>query len=199
MCTYLLLKSRNAPASTKARKFPQLYHFPAIFYSLTLIFCLLLLVTSSSTIYLVSPITPWRSQEFKQGYSKRNILCHGDSTICGEEVEPVGHLFLPHRITTQLWRIFINLRGVVWTMPNRITHLLYSWEEAGGELQTEIDGGLSQPVSGRQSGEREMLDVLRAKVDLQKIKLNCIKLFCFWCKQMYLEDTESIIEIFGSI
>uniref|UniRef100_A0A0V0HQA5 Putative ovule protein n=1 Tax=Solanum chacoense TaxID=4108 RepID=A0A0V0HQA5_SOLCH len=34
--------------------------------------------------------------------------------------------------------------------------------------------------------------------DLQKIKLNCIRHFCFWCKQMYLEDTESIIDILCS-
>ena len=71
-----------------------------------------------------------------------------------------------------------------------------------GELQTEIDGRLSQPVSGGQSGEwreRNARCFESKSCDLQKIKLNRIKLSCFWCKQMYLDDTGSIIEILGSI
>ncbi|WMV17893.1 hypothetical protein MTR67_011278 [Solanum verrucosum] len=55
----------------------------------------------------------------------------GESWIA--KVETVSHLFLQCRTTTQLWRIFVSLRGISWVMPNKITHLLYSWEEAGVE------------------------------------------------------------------
>ena len=87
--------------------------------------------------------------------------------LCGEEVETVNHLFLQCRIISQLWRIFISLRGFAWAMPNRITHLLYSWGEVGVGA-ADRDGGLSQPVSCELFGKKEMLDVLRARIVISK-------------------------------
>lgn len=55
--------------------------------------------------------------------------------------------------------------------------------------ETKIDGGLSQHVYGGTFGEKEMPDVMMIKVrsnTIQKIKLNFILLFCFWCIKIYL-------------
>ena len=40
-------------------------------------------------------------------------------------------LFLHCRLTNQLWKIFINLRGIQWTMPSKIVDTLSRWEKAG--------------------------------------------------------------------
>ena len=55
--------------------------------------------------------------------------------------------------------IFIRLRGFAWAMPNRITHLLYSWGVGVGAADRDI-WRMSQPVFGGLFGKKEMLDVL---------------------------------------
>lgn len=47
----------------------------------------------------------------KRGYQ----LC-SKCYLCGQEAETINHLFLHCNWTTQLWRIFISLRGIRWTM-----------------------------------------------------------------------------------
>ncbi|KAG5623143.1 hypothetical protein H5410_008361 [Solanum commersonii] len=34
---------------------------------------------------------------------------------------------------------------------------------------------------------------------VQDIKLKCILLFCFWCTKLYSSDTESILDVLGTI
>ena len=119
--------------------------------------------------------------------------------LCGEEVETVNHLFLQCRITSQLWRIFISLRGFAWAMPNRITHLLYSWGEVGvGAADRDRWRIVPACIWWTVWKERNARCFESKNCDLQKIKLNCIRPFCFLCKLVYLENTESIIDILGS-
>ena len=51
--------------------------------------------------------------------------------FCGETAETVNHLFLQYKITSQLWRLFLSLKSMSWTMPAKITEAIQSWEEAG--------------------------------------------------------------------
>ena len=119
--------------------------------------------------------------------------------LCGEEVETVNHLFLQCRITSQLWRIFISLGGFAWAMPNRIMHLLYSWGEVWvGAADRDRWRIVPACIWWTVWTERDARCFESKNSDLQKIKLNCIRLFCFWCKRMYLEDAEFIIDILGS-
>lgn len=60
---------------------------------------------------------------------KREIIMV--TLLCGDAAETVEHLFLHCRITDQLWKIFIYLRGIYWTMPSKIIDTLSSWEEDG--------------------------------------------------------------------
>ena len=134
-----------------------------------------------------------------ENLKKRKFSMCSRCYLCGEEVETVNHLFLQCRIISQLWRIFISLRGFAWAMPNRITHLLYSWGEVGmGAADRDRWRIVPACIWWTVWKERNARCFESKNCDLQKIKLNCIRLFCFWCKQMYLEDTESIIDILGS-
>lgn len=70
-------------------------------------------------------------------------------------------IFSHCRIIDQLWKIFINFRGIAWTMPRKITEALFSWElvEAGVD-----DRGRSRMVLhafGGQFGEKGTLNVLK--------------------------------------
>ncbi|WMV41257.1 hypothetical protein MTR67_034642 [Solanum verrucosum] len=66
---------------------------------------------------------------------KRNNILVTHCCLCGEAAETARHLFLHCKITDQLWKIFINLRGIQWTMPSKIVDTLSSWEEAGIEAK----------------------------------------------------------------
>ena len=130
---------------------------------------------------------------------KRGISLCSRCFLCGENAETVNHLFLHCKITDQLWKIFISLRGISWSMPYRIKDVIYSWEEAGAEA-TSRDRWRTVPACiwwtvWRERNARCFED---RSNPVQKIKLNCILLFCFWCKQMYTEDTLTIIDILGS-
>ena len=47
--------------------------------------------------------------------------------LYGKEAETISHLFLHCSWTDQLWKIFINLRGISWTMPGRVSDILKCW------------------------------------------------------------------------
>ncbi|WMV36605.1 hypothetical protein MTR67_029990 [Solanum verrucosum] len=51
--------------------------------------------------------------------------------LCGETSEIVNHLFLHCKYTHHLWRIFLSLKGISWTMPRKVVEALLCWEEAG--------------------------------------------------------------------
>ncbi|WMV36298.1 hypothetical protein MTR67_029683 [Solanum verrucosum] len=59
-------------------------------------------------------LTSWRVFQLSKGCKKVQIAYGGVDII-----------------TDQLWKIFINLRGIAWTMPSKIADTLFSWEEAG--------------------------------------------------------------------
>lgn len=82
----------------------------------------------SSLFYLVIDKKAILTQE---NLKKRKFSLCSRHYLCDEQVETISHLFLQCSTTTQLCRIFVSLRGISWVMPNKITHLLYSWEEAG--------------------------------------------------------------------
>ncbi|XP_047257604.1 uncharacterized protein LOC124889669 [Capsicum annuum] len=48
------------------------------------------------------------------------------SSVVGRSVEITNLQF-----TNQLWQIFLNLKGISWTMPSKIDDTMFSWDEAG--------------------------------------------------------------------
>ncbi|WMV13962.1 hypothetical protein MTR67_007347 [Solanum verrucosum] len=51
--------------------------------------------------------------------------------LCGETSETVNHLILHCKYTHHLWKIFLSLKGISWTMPKKVAEALLCWEEAG--------------------------------------------------------------------
>ena len=122
----------------------------------------------------------------QENLKKRKFSLCSRCYLCGEQIETVSHLFLQCRTTTQLWRIFVSLRGISWVMPNKITHLLYSWEEAGvGAADKDRWRIVPACIWWTICMERNSRCFESKNCDLQMVKLNCIKTFCFWCKQIY--------------
>lgn len=66
----------------------------------------------------------------RENLKRRKISLCSRCYLCVKRLT-VSQFFSHCKITVQLWRIFVNLRGVAWVMPCKVTHLLYSWEEAG--------------------------------------------------------------------
>lgn len=51
--------------------------------------------------------------------------------LCAEKAETINHLFLHCKLTEQLWRMFLNFRGILWTMPSKIADVLACWNREG--------------------------------------------------------------------
>ena len=88
----------------------------------------IVLTSLSFFLFLQRPDLSTVEQSLEKAFYKAG--CSGFHSSLSEEVETVSHLFLKCKKTTQLWRIFVRLGGISWVMPNKITHLLYCWEEA---------------------------------------------------------------------
>lgn len=112
---------------------------------------------------------------------KRNIILVTHCCLCGEAVETVGNLFLHCRITDQLWKIFINLRGIQWTMPSKIVDTLHSWEEAGiGAKNRSIWRSIPACIWWTVWKKRNARSFEDKSRTVQRIKNDCILLLCFW-------------------
>jgi len=131
---------------------------------------------------------------------KRGITLCSRCFLCGETSETVNHLFLHCKFTQQLWRVFLSLKGISWAMPRRITEALKSWEEAG-VLAKDRTRWRIIPASIWWATWKERNSRCFESVEnsMQKVKLNCILLLCFWCNQLYSNETVSIIDVLDSI
>ncbi|WMV53931.1 hypothetical protein MTR67_047316 [Solanum verrucosum] len=63
--------------------------------------------------------------------AKRGISLCNRCSLCGKATETARHLFLHCNFTEQLWQIFLNHRGISWSMPSKIDETLFSREMAG--------------------------------------------------------------------
>ena len=73
--------------------------------------------------------------------TKRGISLCNRCSLCGKDTETVKHFFLHCNFTVQLWQIFLNLRGISWSMPSKIDETLFCWRRLELRLPTEKDGG----------------------------------------------------------
>ncbi|WMV09517.1 hypothetical protein MTR67_002902 [Solanum verrucosum] len=131
---------------------------------------------------------------------KRRIPLCSRCLFYGETVETVNHLFLHCRVTSQLWRLFLNLKGVSWVMPSKITETIQSWEEAGMQFKSRERWRIvSTSIWWVIWKERNSRCCDSTENSMEKVKLNCLLLLCFWCNQLYSTDTISLIDVLDSI
>ena len=85
-------------------------------------------------------------------------------------------------------------------MPSKIDETLFGWEMAGVRA-TNRERWRMIPASiwwtiWRERNERCFEN---RNNNLQEVKLKSILLFCFWYTNVYSNETESIIDVLGSI
>jgi len=120
--------------------------------------------------------------------------------LCKEIAETVNHLFLHCPFTAHLWRIILNRKGIAWTMPGKITEALSSWEGICSHAKDRSRWRIVPAcIWWTIWKERNSRCFESLENDVQKIKLNFILLLCFWCNQIYSNDTVSIIDVLDSL
>ncbi|CAN4077394.1 unnamed protein product [Withania somnifera] len=111
---------------------------------------------------------------------KRGITLCSRCLLCGQTSETVNSLFLHCKYTQELWRIFLNLKGISWTMPGKVSEALRGWEEAG-VIAKDRNRWRIIPASiwwtiWKESNFRCFQS---NENSVHKVKLNCILLLCF--------------------
>ena len=153
--------------------------------------------TKSGMLHLAA--SQWSSYGIGQCGRERLSLCNKCS-LCGKDTETVKHPFLHCNFTDQLLQIFLNLRGISWSMPSKIDETLFSWKEAGvGATNKERWRMILACIWWTIWRERNDRCFENRDNNLQEVKLKCLLLFCFWCTNVYSNETESIIDGLGSI
>ncbi|WMV54061.1 hypothetical protein MTR67_047446 [Solanum verrucosum] len=89
----------------------------------------------------------------QENLMKRGIILCLRCFLCREQAETVNHLFLHCRITRQLWRLFLNHRGITWSILGKITEALTSWEQAGLLAKKQVEDSPSKHLVDNMEGE----------------------------------------------
>lgn len=64
----------------------------------------------------------------------------------------------------------------------------------------ELETGTCLPAYGGQFGRREMQEFFKVNtIHCRVLKMNCILLFHFWCKECSVEKAESQVDMLGSL
>ena len=97
-------------------------------------------------------------------------------------------------------RLFLNLKEMSWVMPSKITEAIQSWEEAGMQSKSRERWRIV-PASIWWAiwKERNSRCFDSIENSMQKVKLNCLLLLCFWCTLLYSNDTIPLIDVLDSI
>ncbi|XP_059277663.1 uncharacterized protein LOC132031768 [Lycium ferocissimum] len=96
----------------------------------------------------------------------------------------------------QLWRMFINLRKIRWVKPGSIEGVLKCWNRDGNVTRKEERWKIVPScIWWTVWKERNQRCFENKQNNLQKLKMNCLALFYFWCKQEILDQTEDIFDV----
>ena len=85
-------------------------------------------------------------------------------------------------------------------MLRKVSEALKSWKAAGENVKDKNRWRII-PASIWQTIWKERYSRCFESIenDVQKVKLNCILLLCFWCNKVYSNDTVSVIDVLDSI
>ncbi|KAM3251621.1 hypothetical protein P3L10_005691 [Capsicum annuum] len=131
---------------------------------------------------------------------KRGFHLCSKCYMCEEESETIIHLFLHCKLTVQLWRIFLNLKGIMWVMPRDTVEVLECWNKYSTHSEHKerwkIVPACIWWTVWKERNQRCFEDNYSST---QKLKMKCLALFYFWCKHEYMEDAESFVDVIGSL
>lgn len=116
--------------------------------------------------------------------------------LCGEEAENYCHLFIHCVVSRVLWNPFLSMKGLSWIMPRTRGELPSCWNFSGGLIgqkkwQKIIPSGPFE--------RKETLIVLKEQQLLTKDQYELSFLFRFWCKEDFIQDIDSLVDIIASL
>ncbi|WMV52845.1 hypothetical protein MTR67_046230 [Solanum verrucosum] len=119
---------------------------------------------------------------------------------CNREAEVDNHLFLHCKAATNLWNMFLYILGVSWVMPKSTKELLNCWKGIGSRGASE-DWWRSIPacVWWTLWKERNSRFFEGKGIKSQKIRIQCVSLLYFWCKQDMVGDTVHKVDFIGNL
>ncbi|TMW87681.1 hypothetical protein EJD97_019620 [Solanum chilense] len=87
-----------------------------------------------------------------------------------------------------------------WVMPRKVTQSLKLWSSYPSiSGHKEIWKIIPACIWWSVWKKRNIRCFQNKSNSIQKIKMNCLVLFLFWCKQEYMVDLESIKDVLGSL
>jgi len=96
--------------------------------------------------------------------------------------------------------MFLALLGVKWVMPSTTKELLNSWKGIGNRGRNEHWWRtIPACIWWTLWKERNLRSFEGQKSNLQKIRMNCISLLFFWCKQNLVGDIVDLVNFKGNL
>ncbi|WMV47374.1 hypothetical protein MTR67_040759 [Solanum verrucosum] len=82
--------------------------------------------------------------------------------------------------------MFLALRNITWIMPGKNSETLSSWREAGLEVRDRGRWRMVPACIWWTIGKERSSRCFENRINsVQQMKMNCILLFCFWCRQSH--------------
>jgi len=120
--------------------------------------------------------------------------------MCTSDAEVNSHLFLHCKTAANLWNTFFCLLRVHWVIPKTTRGMLNSWKGIG-RRESEEDWWEMIPACiwwtlWKERNARGFEDKFN---NTQKIKMNCLSLLYFWCKEDRVGDIELFVDFIGKL
>ena len=121
--------------------------------------------------------------------------------FCEQQAEETfNHLFLHCKVVRQLWHLFTIFRGTNWTMPQRASQAIESWNNEGSGSTDQSKWRIVPAVIWWTIWkERNMRCFESVSSPLHRIRMNCTITFCYWCSLEYVHDPIAVRDILGPL
>ncbi|WMV24991.1 hypothetical protein MTR67_018376 [Solanum verrucosum] len=120
--------------------------------------------------------------------------------FCEIETETTNHLFLHCRVTQKLWQVFLNLRGISWSMPRHTSDFLACWNREGNtSCHKERWNIVPACIWWTIWKERNQRCFENKSIPFQSLKLNRLITLYFWCNHVLPKEMEAITDFLDSL
>ncbi|XP_060182974.1 uncharacterized protein LOC132612920 [Lycium barbarum] len=108
--------------------------------------------------------------------------------------ETVNHLFLHCKVTDQLWQFFLKMKKINWVKSGSIKEVMKCWNRDGNAAKKEerwkiVPASIWWTV-WKERNQRCFED---KQSSMQKMKMNCLAIYYFWCKEEMVDQTADIL------
>ncbi|WMV55238.1 hypothetical protein MTR67_048623, partial [Solanum verrucosum] len=131
---------------------------------------------------------------------RRGIHLCSRCYICVQNLETINHLLLHCKMISLFKHLVTSFRGIRWIMPGRTSDALMNWNSEGNSSTNKNRWKIFlEAIWWTIWKERNSRCFEDTSSSLQRIQMNCILMFCYWCKSEYVDDTISVVDILGSL